>query len=338
LTEQNVPTAKQLATLSTKISKWLDQFYATDIFTELDQYNHLDQNQYGDIVQSFARDMLVKYDRQPSRWTIAAMNELLETSGNQWADEVSTQAHPVNISIVLDVLSDFLDFAGQNDLVKNGGKLADIITKKMDKMDEMANLQTIVEHIGKVFIKAGKFFNMNANAVQDSLFLNEHLTDVILLAENTSFMDLAMIAAIAGDEDMVQGDFLEKWLAQYAFPEINVQTAGDEFANALGIKSSDALRYNFVMTQLHNEMTPVAPATRLSVAMRLEGMELKDGDITQEVTFLQKHRDVLHVVPEMLDYLPKEELSRRQREKNGRRNNVLSFAAAKKLAKKRNKH
>ncbi|WP_127849232.1 hypothetical protein [Lacticaseibacillus hulanensis] len=338
MTELVAPTQKQITNLTGKIKDWLDEFYASKIFDELNEYNHLSRQQYADIVLDFALGMLSEEGRQPSRWTNTSATELLEKRGADWASEVTTADREVTFDTILDVVSDFLDFCGEAGKLRNGGKLADSVAELMEEAATAENLATIAEHLGDTFIRVSQFFKMsNMAAVQSPTFLNAHLVDVLLLADSASFMDMAMIAALGDTSGEQQDDFVEAWLAKYAMPEINVQVAGDHFASALGIKNNDAVSYQFVMAQLHNEMTPVAPATRLSVAMRLEGMELKDGDITEEITFLQKHRAVLNAVPAMLEYLPKEQLNQRQKSNSSRKNNVLSFAAAKKLAQKRNK-
>ncbi len=341
MSEFKAPTAKQLTTLENKVDGWLTAFYQSQDYTDLLRYNKkLDQQQIRQLTQTFAQGMLTSFGRQPSRWTITSMDELLNDQIANFRELVVADENVTEDEVVLDVLSDILTFAGQQGFIRNGEQLGDHLVAALGAMDSEQRITTIATHIGDAFRHVQQFYNLNdIEHAQNPEFLGEHLVDVLILAENVSFIDMAMIAALAANGDeMSRDDFVESWLRQYALPEINVKGVTDDFTAALGMApQSDEFQYSYVMTQLHNDMTPVSPANRLAVAMRLEGLELGGDNVADAINFHQKHKAALAAESEMLNYLPTEVVSRKSKEKNGRKNNVLSFAAAKKLQKKRNK-
>ena len=339
-------TPKQIATLTTKVHGWLQEFRKSEIFAQNVAANPGEADIIDQVMVTFATEMLTEYDRQPSRWTVKTVRELVTSRAASWAQQFATEEFPVDADVVRDEIGLVLNFLAVAKLVRGVEPIAKMLGEldadtlmgapesvRVTDDDDSVIEATISEHIGQTFQRVQKFFKLpDVENVQDATFAQAHFADIVLLAEGTSFIDLAVLASLTLS-DGSQDDFVTDWLRENALPEINVahlkQVMAPIFAAHPEMSDDDV-----ILGQMYGDMEPVSPATRLAIAMRHEHLDLGTATIEDKIKFQQAHRRVLAELPDVMNYLPKEQLSRGERVRRGKKNNVLSFAAAKKLAKK----
>lgn len=321
----NEPSVGQLNALNKKMHNWVDAYLCSPQYQEFDGKDVLSQAQYVSVVGDFAQQMLTEYGRQPSRWTAKTMLELIQGEfGQQLIVQLAENRVQIDLPLLAGILYEFLDFATSAGLLRNGLPLLRALGDFVEREVQNTEFTDMAEQLTAIMNRVRQFYNISDDQVHNRAFVQEHLAEYFILADGATFMQLAVIAAMAVED----GDFdLGNWFEKFVLPEINLTPEAVATPNA---------KIEFIM-DLQNDVQPIGAANRLAIAMRVEGIELKDADLTAKITFQQRHRAALKEVPAMLNYLPKEELSRRQKDTSARKNNVLSFAAAKKLAKKRNK-
>ncbi|WP_054680539.1 hypothetical protein [Lacticaseibacillus sharpeae] len=111
-------TPKQIATLTTKVHGWLQEFRKSEIFAQNVAANPGEADIIDQVMVTFATEMLTEYDRQPSRWTVKTVRELVTSRAASWAQQFATEEFPVDADVVRDEIGLVLNFLAVAKLVR----------------------------------------------------------------------------------------------------------------------------------------------------------------------------------------------------------------------------